>query len=171
MTDNCAAFTSMLVRVADGTAPAAEQAQLEAHIATCASCAAALDDQRGVHAWLQVQPVTGASLGFDRRVMAAVRADAENRTRSWLDNLDFRRWTWRLVPVAAALALVAVSVTQTDAGNQIGQADATTLSGTATDTMPVSSALWSEAVSESSLLSLMLSANADDTLGSYRKDQ
>lgn len=169
MTDNCAAFTSMLVRVADGTAPAGEQAQLEAHIATCASCAAALDDQREVHAWLQAQPVTGASLGFDRRVMAAVRADAEGRTRSWLDSLDFRRWTWRLVPVAAALALVAVSVTQTDAANQT--ADTTTLSGTTTDTMPVSSALWSETVSESSLLSLMLSANADDTLGSYRKDQ
>lgn len=169
MTDNCAAFTSMLVRVADGTAPSAEQAQLEAHISTCASCAAALDDQRGVHAWLQAQPVTGASLGFDRRVMAAVRADAEGRTRSWLDSLDFRRWTWRLVPVAAALALVAVSVTQTDAANQT--ADTTTLSGTTTDTMPVSSALWSETVSESSLLSLMLSANADDTLGSYRKDQ
>lgn len=162
MTDNCAAFTSILVRVADGTAPAAEQAQLDAHIATCASCAAALDDQRGVHAWLQAQPVTGASLGFDTRVMAAVRADAEGRTRSWLDSLDFRRWTWRLVPVAAALALVAVSVTQTDA---------TTLSDSTTDTMPVSSALWSETVSESSLLSLMLSANADDTLDSHRKDQ
>jgi len=35
----------------------------------------------------------------------------------------------------------------------------------------VSSALWSDTVSESSLLSLMLSANADDTLATYRKDQ
>lgn len=170
MTDNCTAFTSLLVRVADGTASAQEQSRLDAHIATCASCAAALEDQRGVHAWLRSQPVTGASWGFDTRVMASIRAEAEGRSRGWLDSLDFRRWTWRLVPVAAALVLAAVSVTGPDAANQLETAPAVE-STTATDTWPVSSALWSDTVSESSLLSLMLSANADDTLATHRKDQ
>ncbi len=170
MTDHCAAFTSLLVRVADGTASAQEQARLHAHIATCASCAAALDDQRGVHAWLRSQPVTGASLGFDTRVMASIRAEAEGRARGWLDSLDFRRWTWRLVPVAAALVLAAVSVTGTDTASQPEPAS-TVSTTTATEGWPVSSALWSDTVSESALLSLMLSANADDTLATYRKDQ
>lgn len=170
MTDNCAAFTSLLVRVADGTASAQELSRLDAHIATCASCAAALDDQRGVHAWLRSQPVTGASWGFDTRVMASIRAEAESRSSSWLDSLDFRRWTWRLVPVAAALVLAAASVTGPDAAIQVETAP-TVDSTTATDAWPVSSALWSDTVSESSLLSLMLSANADDTLATYRKDQ
>ena len=170
MTDHCTAFTSLLVRVADGTASAQEQSQLHAHIASCPSCAAALDDQRGVRAWLQSQPQTGASLGFDTRVMASIRAEADGRARGWLDSLDFRRWTWRLVPVAAALALVAVSVTRTDASGQTGTTSAAG-GASATDTLPVSSALWSDTVSESSLLSLMLSANADDTLGTHRKDQ
>ena len=168
MTDHCAAFTSLLVRVADGTASVQEQSRLHAHMATCASCAAALDDQRGVHAWLRSQPVTGASLGFDTRVMASIRAEAEGRARGWLDSLDFRRWTWRLVPVAAALVLAAVSVTGPDTGSQLETAPTV---NTTTDTWPVSSALWSDTVSESSLLSLMLSANADDTLATYRKDQ
>lgn len=167
MTDNCAAFTSLLVRVADGTASAQEQSQLHAHVATCASCAAALDDQRGVHAWLQSQPVTGASLGFGTRVMASVRAEAEGGASGWLDSLDFRRWTWRLVPVAAALVLAAVGVTSTDAASQLETAVNST---TAADAWPVSSALWSDTVSESSLLSLMLSANADDALATHRKD-
>ena len=170
MTDHCTAFISLLVRVADGTASAQEQSQVHTHIATCASCAAALDDQRGVHAWLQSQPVTGASLGFDTRVMASIRAEAEGRSRGWLDSLDFRRWTWRLVPVAAALSLVAVGVTRTNASGQAETTPAVS-SASATDTLPVSAALWSDTVSESSLLSLMLSANADDALGAYRKDQ
>jgi anti-sigma factor RsiW len=168
MTDNCAAFTALLVRVADDLASAQERAQLDAHLATCPSCAAALADQRDAHAWLSAQPVAGASLGFDARVMAAIRADADGRVRGWLDSLDFRRWTWRLVPVAAALALVAVTVTRTDAP-QTGTAETVTVSDT--DSLPVSSALWSDSVSGSSLLSLMLTASADDSLATHRKDQ
>lgn len=182
MTDNCAAFTALLVRVADDSASAQERAQLDAHLATCPSCAATLADQRDVHAWLSsdlallssdpvredAQPIGGASLGFDARVMAAIRADADGRVRGWLDSLDFRRWTWRLVPVAAALALVAVTMTRTDAP-QTGTSETVTASDT--DSLPVSSALWSDSVSGSSLLSLMLTASADDALATHRKDQ
>ena len=168
MTDNCAAFTALLVRVADDSASAQERAQLDAHLATCASCAAALADQRDVHTWLNAQPIGGASLGFDARVMAAIRADADGRVRGWLDSLDFRRWTWRLVPVAAALALVAVTMSQTDTP-QTGTSESATASDT--DSLPVSSALWSDSVSGSSLLSLMLTASADDALATHRKDQ
>lgn len=158
MTDSCAAYTALVVRAAENVLPTEDRARLDGHLLDCPSCREALADQRAVRSRLLAEPVVGASLGFDRRVMAAIRAEVEGRSRSWLDSLDFRRWTWRLVPVAAALALAAAVVTQTD----------TVVSAADIDTLPVSSALFSEDVSESSLLSLMLSANADDTLGTYR---
>jgi anti-sigma factor RsiW len=169
MTDNCAAFTALLVRAADGSASAEDQARLAAHLATCDVCAADLADQRDVHAFLHAQPVAGASLGFDTRVMAAIRADVESRARGWLDSLDFRRWTWRLVPVAAALALAAITIVQVDAVQTGTTVESTDMASA--DTAPVSSALLSDSVSSSSLLSLMLSASADDSLATHRKDQ
>lgn len=171
MIDDCAAVEALLVRAADGTLTPTDQVRLNAHLDECASCRAALADQRAMRELLQGYPVEGARLGFDTRVMAAIRAEAEGRAASWLDNLDFRRWTWRLVPIAAALAVASVVINQPD--TTAGPADdQTTLGASAgTDALPVSSALWSESVSESSLLSLMLTANADDTLSKYRKDQ
>jgi anti-sigma factor RsiW len=169
MSDHCAELTALLVRAADGSASAQELAQLDTHLATCDACAASLAEQRAVHAWLDAQPVTGASLGFDARVMAAVRAETAGGVRGWLDSLDFRRWTFRLVPVAAALALAAVAVSRTDATGQVETPD-TEVSATVTDAQPVSSALWSDSISGSSLLTLMLTASADDTLAAHRKD-
>ena len=183
MTDDCAAVEALLARAAEGN----DDARLTAHLKDCASCRAALADQRAMRELLQGYPVEGARLGFDARVMAAIRAEAEGRSRNWLDHLDFRRWTWRLVPVAAALALASFWTaapasfwTAAPASGVINQTDTTTgmtgdettvTTSTSTDNMPVSSALWSESVSGSSLLSLMLTANADDTLSTHRKDQ
>jgi predicted anti-sigma-YlaC factor YlaD len=175
MIDDCAAVTALLVRAAErtssnGSAGSDEDARLSAHLEECPSCRAELADQRAMREMLQSYPVQGARLGFDTRVMAAIRAEADSGASSWLGSLDFRRWTWRLVPVAAALALASIMVNRADVTTQAG--DETTLGATAsTDSLPVSSALWSESVSESSLLSLMLTANVDDTLATYRKDQ
>jgi hypothetical protein len=188
MTDNCDAFESLLAREAERASsadpqgpqePRGDAARLAAHLETCASCRAALADQRAMRELLRSHPVDRARLGFDTRVMAAIRAEADGQAAGWLDHLDFRRWTFRLVPVAVALALASVMIaapasgviSQTDTtGGLTG--DGTTMSaGTSTDGLPVSSALWSESVSGSSLLSLMLTANADDTLATYRKDQ
>lgn len=171
MIDNCTTIEPLLVRAADGTLTAAEEARLDAHLKECASCQAALADQRAMRELLQSAPVEGARLGFDTRVMAAIRAEAEGRSAGWLDILDFRRWTLRLVPVAAVLALLSIVVSQTDTASGLTGDETTVVASDSTDDLPVSSALWSESVSGSSLLSLMLTANADDTLATYRKDQ
>ena len=177
MIDDCAGITTLLVRAAEGTSwldprgpqgPRGDDARLNAHLEGCPSCRAALEDQRAMRELLQSYPVEGARLGFERRVMAAIRAEAEGRARNWIDNLDFRRWTWRLVPIAAALALASFVVSGNDQADDVTDAASV---NTSVDALPVSSALWSESVSESSLLSLMLTANADDTLSKYRKDQ
>ena len=167
MIDDCTAITPLLMRAAEGALPAADEARLNAHLESCPSCRAELAEQREVRELLRSHPVDGAAWGFETRVMAAVRAEAEGRAGGWFNNLDFRRWTWRLVPVAAALALASAVIDDRDTAGDLGT-ETTTVSA---DAGPVSSALWSESVSESSLLSLMLTANADDTLSTYRKDQ
>jgi anti-sigma factor RsiW len=188
MTDDCAAVEPLLVRAAEGTLSTeprgpqgarGDDARLTAHLKDCASCRAALANQRAMRELLQGYPMEGARLGFDARVMAAIRAEAAGRSGHWLDSLDFRRWTWRLVPVAAALALASVMtaapalgvINQTDTTTGMAGGETTMTANTSTDNMPVSSALWSESVSGSSLLSLMLTANADDALSTHRKDQ
>ena len=171
MIENCAAVEPLLLREAERTASAADLVRLDAHLKECARCRAALVEQREMRELLQSHPIEGARLGFDTRVMAAIRAEAEAQSGSWLDNLDFRRWTWRLVPVAAALALASAVLSQPDTTAAVSGDEPTVMASNSTDDLPVSSALWSESVSGSSLLSLMLTANADDTLSKYRKDQ
>lgn len=171
MTDDCATITALLMRAADGSSSPGDEARLNAHLEGCPSCRAALAEQREVRDLLKSYPVEGAGWGFDTRVMAAVRAEAEGGARNWLGGLDFRRWTWRLVPVAAALALASAVVTDREGAGDQWTETTTTESALSADALPVSSALWSESVSESSLLSLMLTASADDTLATYRKDQ
>ena len=170
MKDTCTTIEPLLVRAAEG---GVEDARLAAHLNECASCREALSDQRAMRELLQGAPIEGARLGFDTRVMAAIRAEGEGLgAAGWLASLDFRRWTLRLVPVALALALAAVVVNQADATtNSTGDVTVDTTLASNTDNLPVSSALWSDSVSGSSLLSLMLTANADDTLSNYRKDQ
>src|SRR5687767_15827600 len=114
MIDDCAAIEPLLVREAEGTSTfnprgprdlRGDAVRLDAHLKECASCRAALADQRAMRELLRELPVDGARLGFDTRVMAAILAEVAGRSASWMDTLDFRRWTWRPVPVAAALAI------------------------------------------------------------------
>ena len=169
MIERCIDIEPLLVRAAEGRLASGDETRLAEHLAGCEACGAALADQRAMREWLQDAPVEGARLGFNTRVMAAIRSEAEGRAVGWLGSLDFRRWTFRLVPVALALAIATAVVNQTDTTTGAIADESTIVANT--DNLPVSSALWSESVTGSSLLSLMLTANADDTLSNYRKDQ
>jgi|SRR5687768_18447592 len=105
MIDDCAAIEPLLVREAERTLSSDDAVRLNAHLNECASCRAALADQRAMRELLRKLPVEGARLGFDTRVMAAIRAEAEGRSGSLLDNLYLRRWTLRLLPAATVPAL------------------------------------------------------------------
>jgi len=162
MTDSCPDFESLLARSADGALDAHDEATLASHLATCAGCRGALADQRAVREALAARPLAYARPDFARRVAQAIDAD-----RSWLDRLDFRAWTWRLAPVAAALSLATWLVVQNTAAS---------LSPSATDTsgdsdLPVAAALWDESVSDTSMLSLMLRAGANDRLAETYKER
>ena len=108
---------------------------------------------------LASRPPLEASPAFRVRVRELIE---EEQARSLVTLLDFRRWTWRLAPVAAALAIAAtVGVTRTAVTE-----DPALMTETAAE-LPVSAAWYSTNVSDSSLLSLMLQANADDRLGTF----
>jgi len=158
MTPHCDDFIPALVRAADGELPDSERAALDAHIATCAACAEALADQQMMRQALTTLAAEPAASAVGARVMASLRAEAESAGASWVDALDFRRWTWRLVPVVAALAIVVASVARTNA-------EAVTVTpDTAESAQLVSSALVTGEVAGSELLSLLLNSTADATL-------
>jgi anti-sigma factor RsiW len=98
----CDAYVGLLVRAADDSLDADDRARLDAHLPGCAACRAALDTQQSAHVLLSTAFAPEPTLGFATRVVANV-APREN----WLDRLDFRRWTWRVSPVAAGLLLAA----------------------------------------------------------------
>lgn len=76
------------------------RAQVDAHLTGCASCRAALESQRAVSAWLRTRPVDRLSPHFASRLAARL-----DEASGWFGIADWRRWTLRLAPVAAALVL------------------------------------------------------------------
>lgn len=155
MTPPCADFADRLVRAADTPDLEAIEPALAAHLQRCDSCRAALEEQRQIRAMLAARPAMAASPALRVRVR-----DAVARERTWTGVIDFRRWTWRLVPVAAAVALLTIFGIQSTTG------------GTATETaelgdLPVSAVLYASDVSDASALTLMLRAHADERLASY----
>lgn len=157
MTPHCDDFIPALVRAADGALPDAERAALDVHLATCAACTEALADQRAMRVSLTALAAETATRPVGARVMASLRAEAGATGTSWVDALDFRPWTWRLVPVVAALAIVVAGVARTNA-----EAVDTTVDVTESG-QPVSSALVTGEIAGTDLLSLLLNSTADDT--------
>ena len=103
----CADSERLIARRADG-APLDPRlaAELDRHLEGCAACREALAAQDSVAAILRSRPADDVSPGFSARL--ARRLD--ERT-DFFDSIDWRVWTFRLTPVAAALALVAYLTT------------------------------------------------------------
>ena len=161
MKDACRNFEGWLARSADGALNANDQARLDLHLDSCADCRAALTDQQAARAMLLAHPVTNAPSDFARRVLAGI-----DNPSWWLDRLDFRVWTWRLLPVAGALSLAAWLLVQPVSVAEPASIDSANLA----NDLPVVAALWDASVSDTAMLSLMLSASATDRLSdTYRE--
>jgi hypothetical protein len=98
----CTDIAQLIARLADDDASLAAdvRAPLDAHLASCESCRAALETQRNVSAVLRMRPVDRVSPGFAARL-----AERLDEASGWFGIADWRAWTLRLAPVAAALAL------------------------------------------------------------------
>jgi anti-sigma factor RsiW len=165
---SCTDFEARLARAADGALSGDEMRALDAHLAQCGACRLALDEQRQARAMLQSAPDAAVSPGFHARVMTSIRAES-----SWPLRWNFRVWTWRLLPVAAALAAAAVLLVVRGSDGTVARTaqspsaiDLRTIAANSTS-VPVSDALWSASISDTSLLSLMLSARGDEALSAH----
>jgi hypothetical protein len=84
------------------SADVAPDASLD-HLEVCAECRSWLDEQTAVAAALGAIPLVDVPTGFAVRVRARLEQPA-----SWFDAANWQRWSYGLLPVAAALILAAV---------------------------------------------------------------
>lgn len=96
----CEDVRGALPRLADGSHDGPARADLQAHLAECVGCREAFEAQRQVSLALRARPDSVPRRDF----AAAVRARLD---AGWVGMADWRQWTLRLAPVAAALAIAA----------------------------------------------------------------
>ncbi len=157
---HCDEAGPLLRRRLEGRLEADEGQRLERHLEQCETCRETLEVQRRVAAVLSSRPVAEVPLGFAGRVMANLEP-----VPGWLDALNWRVWTFRLAPVAAALLVVAaLGFGPTEAAEPmefsdlvaewVGEEDAAGV--------PAFSLLWQEEVTDDALLEAVLTADLDE---------
>ncbi len=156
---SCDDVGPLLLRRLEGRLEAEDRHRLESHLEQCGACRAELEAQRAVATTLASRPASGASTAFVGRVMAAVEQD-----RHWLDVLNWRAWTFRLVPVAAALVVVAsLGFGPTEAAEPLEFADlvAGWVVEDDAETLPPFALFWGDSVADETLLEAMLTVSRD----------
>jgi len=147
----CDDVIGLLVRAGDHTLDATERTRLDTHLLTCEACRAALQTQHMAHTLLADAFTVEPPFGFATRVIAHLDAPAPHL----LDRFDFRRWTWRVSPVAGGLFLAAwliVAGTGTSSASAAGEV----VSADSTDAEAV---LWSDALDGADFVSLVWEAD------------
>ncbi len=148
---SCADCERLIARRAgDATLDPSTAAALERHLEGCASCREILASQHAVAEILRSRPADRVSSGFSARLARKL----DERTDVF-DAIDWRAWTIRLSPVAAALALSAF-LTAAEAETTAATLD----SWTSPEGGTVSSLLQNSDVTSESVLEQMLT---DDT--------
>ena len=150
---------AVIARAAGRLDPAGAE-RLEAHLDGCAACREAAGGQDDVAAVLSARPDAAPPLGFATRVMAHLDGPP-----TWLDVIDWRRWTVRLAPVAAALLVAAaVGLRPAEAVEPIEFSDLVTDWVGVDDAAesPALSLLWQDDVSDDALLEAVLTAGPDE---------
>lgn len=98
----CERMRPLILRSVDGRLTPDARVALDAHVAACAACREALADQQGVASLLGELPIDAGPREFATRVRDRVAPRG-----ALVDLVNWRAWTWRLVPVAALLGLLA----------------------------------------------------------------
>jgi hypothetical protein len=141
---------------------AAERDRFETHLARCAGCRTALEDQRAVREVLTARSDEAVPHGFADRVVSRVTPSLR-----WVDVLSWRTWTYRLAPVATGLLLFSLLTTgpATEADLTVGLPDLAEAWAFGGDVSPSFEVWGYEDVSGDLLLDVVLSAEADEPLG------
>jgi predicted anti-sigma-YlaC factor YlaD len=155
---SCDLVLELLARDAAGRADAGARAAIEEHVGACSACREAREAQAAVVAILAAVPEAPLPVGFAARLSARLDDRA-----SWIDLFDWRRWTLRLAPLAAALLIAALMGEPVNTAPQesdtLAQAVETWASGSVNGGS-VSSALIEADVSSEALLETALIGTA-----------
>lgn len=160
MTMSCDDVGPLLLRRLEGRLEGDDRHRLASHLEHCAECREELQAQEAVAATLSSRPLAEVSPGFASRVMAAVEP-----APAWLDMLNWRAWTFRLAPVAAALVLVAsLGYGPTEAAEPMEFADlvAEWVVEDNDETSPAFALFWEDDVDDETLLEAVLTVNTDE---------
>jgi anti-sigma factor RsiW len=152
----CDELEPLILRRLDGRLTVEAAQRFERHLERCDECREAFDTQKRVAAILSARPEIETSLGFTRRVMANLETEL-----GCLDLLNWRAWTFRLAPVAAALIMVAaLEFESIEATEPLEFSDLVTDWVVAQDgeVSPLVSLLWQEDVATETLLEVVLTA-------------
>jgi hypothetical protein len=109
------------------------------------------DEQEFVAAVLRSMPPPEVRGDFVARVNARI-----DETAGWLGLADFRAWTLRLAPVAAALAIVALLWHAPASSSSSSTATVSTDAAASSSFSPASSSDWQQDVSGDALLEAAL---------------
>jgi anti-sigma factor RsiW len=157
----------ILARV-DGCLGADDERWLDDHVRQCDACRAEANSQAAVRSLLASRPALGVSAGFVDRVIERIEPAV-----GLLGVADWRKWTWRLSPVAAVLMLAALLVParQTAAPASAQAASEVNLTsvmetwaGGKNTSLPVTALFWQQNVSNDSLLTALLASSPDATI-------
>ena len=162
---SCAEWLPLVLQAAENhldDLDAAERGQLETHLAHCAGCRTALEDQRVVREVLTARVDEAVPRGFADRVVSRVTPGLR-----WVDVLSWRMWTYRLAPVATGLLLFSLltASSASEADLAVGLPDLAEEWAFRGDVSPSFEVWGYEDVSGGQLLDLVLSAEADEPLG------
>jgi hypothetical protein len=149
----CPDAERLILRQADNQSAlvASDVDRLEHHLASCAGCRAALDEQRRVMRMLQAREPMPVSPAFAARVSARLAGESE---AGILNLVNWRGWTAGLAPLAAALALAAYL------GAGVTTHDSTELATTDSTTTEATIETWTTSAAAGTSASVFLESGA-----------
>jgi len=157
-----------MTRDVDGELDAHDRARLDAHAASCTACREAWAAQDAIARLVRARPPADVPHGFAARVAARLDEPA-----SWAGLAEWRLWTWRLVPVAGALFVVAALLDgRTPASSTPLPASADAVAEVApvpVETRP-EAVFWEDGVTEDQLLLTVLTGRRRSALPETRHE-
>lgn len=124
--DSCEEYSISITEYVDGTLPAADARELEAHISGCAQCRRVLEEIREVFeiiGGLESElpgPSAGFQAGLSDRIYEQLEAGAQKRSNSArvAKRIDRRRAGWKTAAALAAMFLLAAGFLAISGRNQ-----------------------------------------------------
>ena len=148
----CSEAPPLIARRADGAElEATIAARLDDHLAECAACRERLSVQRIVRDTLRMRPDDKVSAAFAARL-----SERLDEASGFFGVADWRAWTYRLAPLAAVLALVAVLF----AGQSTAPINLEEWTVGNDDTTSRASMLWNSDTTPDSVIETMLIGDA-----------